>query len=86
MPEGFKVEPARLHPTLEGNLTHQWSLVNGGRSKQELLSTVSGITAGIGSEARFMSESSEFTTQPESHTRELVVASVGVLVPHPAGR
>lgn len=85
LPEGFTPEPARLHPCLEGNLTHKWLLVNGGRSKQELLSTVSALTAGIGSNAQFMSESSEFTTQPESHTRELVVAPVGVLVPHPRG-
>lgn len=86
LPERFAPDPAELPLTLEGNITHHWPLVHGGRSKQELLGAVKNLSAGVGLNVALISESPEFTLQPDPHIREVVVVPVDILVPDSRGR
>lgn len=84
LPEVFVPEPSKLHPSLEGKVRIE-PLTIGGKSKQELLHELDKKHVNIGSYARSMVESADFTTLPDPQPRELVIGSVGDLVPNPKG-
>ncbi len=84
LPEVFAPEPFRLHPSLEGKVRIE-TLTIGGKSKKELLRDLGRKHVNIGSYAESMVESGDFTTLSEPQPRELVIGSVGDLVPNPRG-
>lgn len=84
LPERFATEPSRLHPPLEGKFRIE-PITIGGRSKKELLRDLGRKHVIIGSYAKSMVESADFTTLREPQPRELVNGSVGDLVPNPKG-
>lgn len=84
LPEVFASEPSRLHPSLEGKVRIE-PLIIGGKSKKELLRDLGRKHVNIGSYAKQMVESADFTTLPEPQPRELVIGRVGDLVPNPKG-
>lgn len=78
LPERFTPEPSRLHPFLEGKVRIEpWTI--GGKDAQTLLGELAGRGRNIGSYARSMVESHEFTTLPEPQRIEVVLSKVGDL-------
>lgn len=84
LPDRFAPEPPRLHPSLEGKFRIE-PITIGGKSKKELLRDLGRKHVNIGSFAKSIVESADFITLPEPQPRELVIGSVGDLVPNPKG-
>ena len=78
LPERFTPEPSRLHTSIEGKIRIEpWTM--GGKDGQTLLGGLTGRGRKIGSYARSMVESLEFTTLPEPTTIEVGLLKVGDL-------
>ncbi len=78
LPERFAPEPSRLHPSLEGKIRIEpWTM--GGKDGKTLLGGLAIRGRKIGSYARSMVESSEFTTLPEPTTIEVGLLKAGDL-------
>jgi hypothetical protein len=85
LPERFAPEPSRLPSALEGKARIEQVIIGGGKSGKDLLSELRKRKVNIGTYTEDMAKSSEFKTLPEVEQRELVIASVGDLVPNPKG-
>lgn len=84
LPERFAGVPSRLHPSLEGKVRIE-PLTIGGKPKEELLRDLERRYVKIGFDAESMVGNADFTILPEPQPRELVIGSVGDLVPNPKG-
>lgn len=77
-------EHPRLHPSLEGKVQVE-QLTIGGKSREKLLHELSKRGINVGSYARSMIESRDFTTLPDAQQKELVIGRVEDVVPNPKG-
>lgn len=81
---GHEGEPSRLHPSLEGKVVIV-PLTIGGTPKKEQLAQFAQRNGDIGSNARIMLESGAYEALQSEVQVNMVVVTVGDLVPNPKG-